>query len=672
MYKIRNKRIALIIAVVFALSIMLPIAAFAKVDDYTAFSSTYVFVSTGDGKNAGTVSVSEKEAPDQAPPATAEVVVKMELPSGVKFSETPDATVITGTPGVFTASYDKSYIQLTYATLGAWSAASPVFDFTVAKGKLDIPSDFAGNLNVMVTVTGITGAGTITFTDWHDALTIAKVAAADINVTAADAKTVTMGTGKELAKITIKEGQAGALKDGDTIRFDIMTKGVKFESSLGTLTPSRLDFGTGPLNDDGNRFEITITTESLGLPGTITFVPEVKVDPSVTGDIKIRVSSSNENLSSTTLTVGKVGTVSGEVDKLKDNDTVVYAGSRGTELDVSFEIKPVGSDDFDSGKLITLTLNNGKFVKADMVAEDWTVYNSDKSIYKATPTTGSLKVENLAVKCDNDVPVGDIVLTIGGNAGAEGTVVVGEFAKPFSLSAEKPAILSEALNQKAGDIIITEADAGALTVGKYVYFVLPSGVELKGTPKVEVTEGNIDVSVKVVDKNTIALEIEGESSDASTIRIYNIYYNTGRLALLGDVVLEAGMADADGVMATIANATVGDASTVTATFTLGDAGVTVVNGRTLVQVNLLCDILGLQKSWDAATRTAYFVKDGKVVAFPMGENAIYISGVKVPVDQGGMIINDFTYATLRGIQMAFGGELEWNNDTKTATFTFTK
>jgi len=108
----------------------------------------------------------------------------------------------------------------------------------------------------------------------------------------------------------------------------------------------------------------------------------------------------------------------------------------------------------------------------------------------------------------------------------------------------------------------------------------------------------------------------------------------------------------------------------TVSFKIGDEGVTAMNGRTLVQVNLLCDTLGLQKSWDAASKTAYFVKDGTVVAFPIGKNQIIINGNTIPVDQGGVAYNNFTYATLRGIQMAFGGELTWDQATQTATFKF--
>lgn len=667
MYKVRNKRIALIIAVVFALSIMLPVAGFAASDDWTDFKSTYRTVTTGDGTEAGKVTVESNTdyVGSTVAADTYEVVVRLDLPSGVEFDEDhPNG--------------GSDYVKVTYVTNGANSWGPFGVDFSTH--TLDIDSDFSGDLLVNVEVTGIATDGDLTFTDW-DNLLIAKVAAADINVTAADAKTVTMGSGKKLAKITIKEGQAGALDVDDTIRFDIVTKGVTFDDLSG-LDQSRVSFSTGGLNEDENRFDITITGKSAGLPGTITFVPNVKVAPSVSGDIKVRVSSSNKDLNSTTLTVGKIGEVAGEIKDVKDDDTVVYAGSRGTELDVSFKIEPVGTD-FEEGKLITLTLNNGKFVEDEM--DDWTLYNSDKSAYVEIGVDWSksgFKVEGLWVKCDNDVEIGDIVLTAGGNAGVEGEVVVGEYAKPFSVSAEKPAILTEALNQGAGDITIIEADDAALEENTAIFFELPSGVELKGTPKVEVTEGNIDVDVSTQDKNIIILEVEGESSDASTIRIYGIKYDTGRLALLGDVELEVYLAEwddvdeewdaIDGVMHTVANATVGDKNIVEVSFTIGDEGIYLKNGRTLVQVNLLCDVLGMQKSWDAATRTAYFIHGGTVVAFPIGENAFYIGGVKVPVDQGAEIINDFTVVPIRYIQAAFGGELDWDAETQTATFTFTK
>lgn len=708
-----KKKISLLIALVFAFTVIMPLSAFAASDDYTDFSSTYRFVTSDDDVRAGVASAVYNG--DALPTGTDEIVVRIDLPTGVEFSTTPTEEVNpTGVnytaAGEPTFNAGSRYIEITY-TANQWVDLNGVqFDFNhdpdatppINKyGLLDIDSDFAGDLKVHMTVTGIASNGDVTFTDWDD-LTIAKVAGADINVTADSPKTQQIGSNKEMAKITIKESQAGAFKDGQYVQFDIMTNGVEFTGISG-FNFSRVDkaderpeaqadadgIRTNPYftNDDNDRIRVYVTP-STGLPGQIEFTPRVDISPNVTGDIKIRVSSNNSDLSSTTLTVGTVGDTTGVIEKLKDNDTVVYAGSNGTELDVSFEINTADESnwrDQNKGKVISMTLNNGKFVDEDGERPLFnnrvgTLYNSDKSVYYTIRADEgkSIKVDNIYVKCDNDVEVGDIELTFGGNAGVEGTIVIGEFAQPFTVTSNPVNIMSESLNQAAADIIITEVDGEALEQGQYIVLEVPSGIELRGTVKVDVEEGNIDVDV-TNDKDYIYLEIEGDSSDASTIRISNIKYDTGRLALYGPVELDVSVAYKDGdkyeyegVMTTVANAIVADTNTVTATFTLGDEGVSVVNGRTLVQVNLLCDVLGLQKSWDSDSKTAYFVKDGKVVAFPMGENAIYINGVKVAVDQGGMIINDFTYATLRGLEMAFGGELDWDNDTKTATFVFNK
>lgn len=266
------------------------------------------------------------------------------------------------------------------------------------------------------------------------------------------------------------------------------------------------------------------------------------------------------------------------------------------------------------------------------------------------------------------------------------------------------------LNQAAGSIVITETEAGAIrdedvngNEPAYLIVVLPKDVEFNGEPDVKVTDGDLrigDVDYYNagwgdfdVDDAVLMIEVERESTEASEITISNIKYDLNRTIPYGEIKVaisgssifdwdcyDVWYEDDDKIVDTwadyaqfeVANAAVETPAPVTKTveFKVGDPGVTVINGRTLVQVNTLCETLGLVKSWDAVNKVAYFVKNGTVVAFPIGKNEILINSNPLPVDQGGVIVNGATYATLRGIQMAFGGELDWDNDTKTATFTF--
>jgi len=88
----------------------------------------------------------------------------------------------------------------------------------------------------------------------------------------------------------------------------------------------------------------------------------------------------------------------------------------------------------------------------------------------------------------------------------------------------------------------------------------------------------------------------------------------------------------------------------------------------LLRVNILCDKLGLEKSWDPVNRIATFYKDDKIVSFPIGVNEVLINSTVHTVDQGAEIIDNFTYVPIRRIQEAFGGEILWDPETKTVTY----
>jgi len=721
-FQTRKKSIYLIMTLVFLFTAIMPVAGFAADHDYASFTGTYQYVTADDNVPVGTATVKSKA---YGPDSDA-IQIKVVLPDGVSFNSDPkDLTGVTdagGNYGFVKADSSSMVIKGGASAVSEWLANTTNVKFDFAAMPVDIDSDFTGDLNATVTVWGLKGSS-IAWTE-SDTITIAKVAGSgDVLVSAKSPKIVSSGSDKKGAQIKVYETEPGKLGT-EKLQFDILTDGVtfskmdyqaaSFHGKVGDSAPysdtvlSTTDAvgTTSGFADDGQQFVFVPQAQASIFPGDATFTPYFYVDPDVTGDIEIRVSSEDGTLTKTTVVVATVGDAQAKISKLEDNDTVAYSG-QVTELDATMKLETEDGNDFTADDMLTFELNQGKFTQKPDVdgipAANVKLYNDDKSFYVTIPTggVGDFTVKNMYVTLDNDVEPGDITLTIGGDYGDLDAATIGTAAAPITLSAEKTPLLTEALNQAAGDITITEAGDGALTKGGVLILDLPSGIELNGKPKMDVVSGNFDGDISVIDNNTIALKVTQESSDASEIKIYNVNYDTGKLALNGDVEIKAYFIDPEyldydnagwddspvnrdsvsdmmdayddtGVIATVANATVGAANQVSATFKVGDEGVAVLNGRTLVQVNLLCDTLGMQKSYDAATKTAYFVLNGKVVAFPMGENSIIINGSKVPVDQGGKIINNYTFATLRGIQMAFGGTLTWDDTTKTATFTFNK
>ncbi|TYO96579.1 copper amine oxidase N-terminal domain-containing protein [Desulfallas thermosapovorans] len=743
MFKPKTKRtISLAVALVFLFTVIMPMSAFADTD-YAKFSSAYNYLTAEDEVNAGSATVKSKAYGDAE-----DIQIKLTLPSGVEFTDKPKSSDVGSGQFVSFTGLLFTYIKSDSSSITVrggnnyggnitdWDAngtTSVVFDF--AKKKIDIDSDFTGNIDVNVEVWGIKGDKVL----WSesDDLTIAKVAGSEkVMVSAKSPKSITKGKNKTGADIKVYETKNGVFPVDEVVVFDIMTNGVKFNDNttngsnqwvnwqVASFTDATGDRGTVNItNNDKDQIVYQPAKTSSIFPGDIVFTPKLDVDPDVTGEIEIRVSSakadgsgsnltagkSTSTISRTTVVVATVGDTKAVVDKLEDNDTIAYSG-QVTDLDVEITIEAEGDAEFKKDDSMEFTLNVGEFVfnavptvkfNNSSSSQDVDLYNNNKSFYVSfNGGEEKFTLSNFNIVLPNDVEPGDITLTIDGDYGDLGEVTIGVAAAPITLSAEKTPILAEALNQQAGDITITETGDGALKKDGILVLELPSGIELNGKPKLDVVEGNFDGDISVVDDKYIAIKVKKESSDASEIRLYNINYDTGRLALNGDVELKAYFVDPEvianeeelplntyisdsvsnnldryddtGVIARVANATVANENEIVATFAVGDEGVAVVNGRTLVQVNKLCDVLGMQKSWDEVTKTAYFVLNGKVVAFPMGENAIYINGTKIAVDQGGKIINDFTYATLRGIQMAFGGELDWDDATKTATFKFVK
>ncbi len=708
MRKARNKKLSLLMALVFMFTVVFPVGA-AFAGDYATFNSAYKYVTTGKDVTAGTASAVYKDNG-----TATEFFFEVTLPDGVEYANKPIndtskpadfGNYITAT-SLGTVTFESSNPDSLKVKATNWSTGSKItFNFNTAQTALNIDKDITGNVDVQLEAVGVNSSDNIVWAE-NDDLTIAKAAGDDITIKAGALKKVSAGGNKAVAKITVEESQAGSIDDTGLakVKFIIETDDVEFSGSgtTPTATPSGQDgIGLGTITraqDSDNNYtivEAAINTSSTTFPGTISFTPKLDISPNVDDDIEITVevyNAAGNVVEDKTVTVATVGDVSIEVEDLEDNDNVVYAGQT-KELDVTFTLTTTDGSEFAENDVLTFELSAGKFDSVPTVtsAGSGTVkrYDDNKAFYY---TCGSgeddeLDIKDIKVSLKNDAEPGDITLTIGGDYGDLEEIVIATAAKPYTITADKPSIMAEALSQEAGEITITEANGGAMKTTEFVYVELPSGVQLSGKPKIEVTEGGGDAKIAKYDDDYFVIEVTKKSSSSkpTTFRVYNVKYDTGKLALAGDVELKiyGDVANTtpgadkydfkdDSMMTSVVNATVVDGNVVTASYTLGDAGVAIQNGRTLVQVNTLCETLGLQKSWDATNKIAYFIKSGTVVAFPIGQNQIIINGNTLPVDQGGVIIDGYTYATLRGIQAAFGGDLDWDNETKTATFSFNK
>ncbi|MCG8403185.1 MAG: copper amine oxidase N-terminal domain-containing protein, partial [Firmicutes bacterium] len=575
---------------------------------------------------------------------------------------------------------------------------------------------------------------TILWTD-NDEVTIAKVAGGDVDIVVGDAKKVSVGGDKEVADITLEESMAGAFSDNETITLEIEAEGVEFKtldpdpSRLGVI-----DLGRSADEGEYIYYKVQITEPSQSLPGQLKF-DEIMLDiaPDATGEIEISVTSDGDADLDETVTVGAVG--GGDLTVTVDEDTGMEEYMRKASLDELWEITIETNGELSEGDKVYITLpDNFEFYEKalqlfDMMSDiskevDYmNTFDGHQSVWLEVNANGDgedeITVSNLWVAALPECQYGDIVVEIGGEIG-QASAKVG-FVKPAVTVKPEQTHISRGNNQLAGNITFTETDVDAVEDDMKLHIVLPNGVEFASTPTVTVNGEEIDgarigpgkydddVCELTLDKargskiDTLVLsgiryDIEhwfnpGEvimvslgGNDAEAGDNFNLLYESFMLGFFESLV-KAGLESpnpavawnnyqfkehADEKVLEVPNAIIIDPNEVTTSFAVGDEGVYVENGRTLVQVNLLSETLGLQKSWDADAKTAYFVKNGKVVAFPVGQNIINVNKAEITVDQGAKIINGFTCVTLRGLEMAFGGKLTWDNETKTAIFVFNK
>ena len=93
------------------------------------------------------------------------------------------------------------------------------------------------------------------------------------------------------------------------------------------------------------------------------------------------------------------------------------------------------------------------------------------------------------------------------------------------------------------------------------------------------------------------------------------------------------------------------------------------NNRTQVPFRKTLEAFGADVKWDADTRTAIAVKDDITVKVPIGADYIYKNDDKVMNDTQAIIRDGKTYLPIRVVLEAFGAEVGWDAASNTVTVT---
>ena len=106
-----------------------------------------------------------------------------------------------------------------------------------------------------------------------------------------------------------------------------------------------------------------------------------------------------------------------------------------------------------------------------------------------------------------------------------------------------------------------------------------------------------------------------------------------------------------------------------------DAAPVIKNGRTLLPIRALIEMLGGKVTWDATTRTATVVLGERSVVLEVGKNTALVNGKSVPIDASNAkvvpeIIGSRTFLPLRFIAESLGLDLTWEPVSQTISFTY--
>lgn len=103
--------------------------------------------------------------------------------------------------------------------------------------------------------------------------------------------------------------------------------------------------------------------------------------------------------------------------------------------------------------------------------------------------------------------------------------------------------------------------------------------------------------------------------------------------------------------------------------TFADQPPVISEGRTLLPLRAVFDLLGATIEWDGATQTVYAKKEGFDITLTIGAAEIWVNGQPKPLDVRAQIMNGRTMVPVRAVADAFGCGIGWDATTSTVTIT---
>lgn len=722
-----KKWISIVVTLVFLFS-LLPagVALAADPVKFTNTSKSGLNKPSETGQALGWIKLSEIDKCD-------EVYVTVELPKDVEFVDTnPTDNIndyIVGADTVGAAVYassvksgDKNDYTVVFDTDSLFDGDGDRADafirikFDTDASKVIIKGGASNEILVKVTAKGVEAGSKI----WEISKEVKVGVTGDkpFYVEADTPKTISVGSGKEIAEITIEESGAKTLYSGDKIILTLPS-GIEWDTSNGT--DGWLENGSYGLEGvidsvSDDELVIRVTNQSSVFGDKLTLNGLVKVFPDADeGDVEVEVTTeldanSPADFDDTTIIVAKIGESDAEVTVEDTADDDIYPGSYNKEIDT---ITLESSGTFSDGDKVTLTLPKGFVWYLDSyslpsgVKELVGTYNDDRSVwFELDGSTDEIEFKDLTIAALPDAPLGDIVVTVGGDF--DGEAVVGECIARATVSAEKVRVSLDSLDQAAGNIIIKEAKKGAFDKSgdRSLILELPTGVTFAKNPKFEINGSEKGTIQSDTGKGYGKVEVRFNSGDISdskleTIEISDLKYDLDSRVRASDITVEIygslvnalGSADNDVVdditdygddaVLTVVNATAASVTQRTATFVIGsstytvngteysmDVAAYVKDGRTYLPVRYVAYALGVDPEnifYDAATQTVTLLKGTTAVQLTIGSNVLKVNGISLTMDVAPEIVSGRTMLPFRFIAQALGASVGYDEATQTVT-----
>jgi len=676
---------------------------------------------TDDGKRIpGTIVIRGDDVPVIAE-AGDRVEVDITLPEDVEWEQSPTSTFVL-TPGV-TSTVVGSLVDFERTARFVLTTAGPPINRVQVLGTtggsnpinnyINIPDGFSGALNAEVQVTGRDEYGIFL---WRETSTvrIATVVAERTIARVRDAKNILRGAGNQLVgRIDIAEDLAGALTEGGRIRLTVpdgvtfagvpsLTGGVTFHSFADSYRRLLLTVGTF-----AGRQTIAIENIRLNVSMAVADGPV---------NIVIDNGTPTADVTGATLTVATVGVGAVTVARQGDLPDAWNLGRVDREIG-DIRLAEVMAGALTPNRTVTLTLPVGYTwhtapTDADNAFEGtYTVSDGGRTLtyWTRTTATGSrtdFDLENGRINARIDAAPGDVVVTVGGNAGASGTAVVATSRRPVTVTVvSTPNVRANELNQLVGNIVITENFAGALRAGNLEISV-PALTLIGASASVSDVVGS-EPSARAIATGRGTIEVPVAAAIAptnpATVTVSGIRGNLGLATLInagaitadvaGSAILDSGSVGIAGITSDEAVGTVIANDIVVANlvgrearrtvFTVGataftvdgvaqtlDVAPVIQDGRTMMPIRAAANAAGVTNEnilFEAGVIT--IIRGDRVAQFTLGSRVMVVNGVAMNMDVAPALVAGRALIPVRWVGTALGVPVAWDSAAQTVTVT---